>query len=530
ARAPRTLGTTDPLPARDAARRLFAFASGRSVYVRPASDWTFAPRLVGRHEAEVRGLALSPDASRLAAGDAGGEVRVWPARAGGEATATVLHVPEDPRDLVLRFDASGRRLAVGTREGDGSRIRLFDLDAPADAEPLTIRREGSVSTLAATFDPKGRWLLTGHPNDAAFWPLDGEYPCVLAGHRDAVLWVGFAPDGRSLVSASADGTVREWPWPGTQPSRVLLRTGEIREMAADAVSGRIAVSRFDGRVLVLSPGGGVPREIDPGAGIYGALAFGDGGRLLAVDTLDSGKGVPVRVYDLETGAARDLPPIPGTGPGDPLGITSLRFLDGERLLASAATYFKGPPSPGLVLFDLRAGEARILRPQPDFLFALDRGGTLGVGTTFASADASLAGFELPGGAPFPVASHGAGLTAVALNSAGRLVATGSVDGTVRVGALAGGEPHVLLGHRSPVNAVAFSPDGRLLASGGADRTIRLWRVPDLSRPPLHRRPRAALVALLRTHTNVRAVADPGEAAGWGLALDPFPGWSRLPDR
>ncbi|GLY77066.1 WD40 repeat domain-containing protein [Actinoallomurus iriomotensis] len=77
----------------------------------------------------------------------------------------------------------------------------------------------------------------------------------------------------------------------------------------------------------------------------------------------------------------------------------------------------------------------------------------------------------------PLTGHAKPVRAVAFSPDGRLLATGSHDGTVRLWNPATGQliGNPLMGHTKGVWAVAFSPDGRTLAVSSFDGNIRLWR-------------------------------------------------------
>jgi WD40 repeat protein len=71
--------------------------------------------------------------------------------------------------------------------------------------------------------------------------------------------------------------------------------------------------------------------------------------------------------------------------------------------------------------------------------------------------------------------HTSEVWAMAFSPDGRLLATGSQDGTARLWTPATGQHlRTFTGHTGEVVAVAFSPDGRLLATASGDKTARVW--------------------------------------------------------
>jgi hypothetical protein len=76
---------------------------------------------------------------------------------------------------------------------------------------------------------------------------------------------------------------------------------------------------------------------------------------------------------------------------------------------------------------------------------------------------------------------------------------------------------------------AISPDERWIATGDRSGDILLWPMPDLDRQPLETLPHDELIATLKSLTNVRAVRVDTGTDGWGIQVDPFPGWAEVPE-
>src|SRR5262249_16913589 len=71
--------------------------------------------------------------------------------------------------------------------------------------------------------------------------------------------------------------------------------------------------------------------------------------------------------------------------------------------------------------------------------------------------------------------HRSGINGLLFNNDGRILISGSNDGTVRLWETASGkEVRVLEGHRKGISGIALTPDGQTLASGSYDLTLKLW--------------------------------------------------------
>jgi WD40 repeat protein len=188
---------------------------------------------LGSQKAQVLGLIPHPDDRTLISYSRDGVVKRWDLVAGKELPAGRA-LPPAP---CAALSPDGKTLALG----NDLTVRLHDYQTGEEKLVLTGLTEPA-RTLC--FSPDGKTVVCGsgtrpiggtgaapNPGELKAWDTQtGQLRATLKGHLEAVTCVCFSPDGKRLVSASFDQTLRLWDAQTYQ--EVLTLQGHTGEVAA----------------------------------------------------------------------------------------------------------------------------------------------------------------------------------------------------------------------------------------------------------------------------------------------------------
>ena len=186
-------------------RRLAAAGTDQVLRIWDSADGRELLVLKGRPWDEVSSLAFSPDGTKLAAAR-GDDVRVWDAIHGQEPPR--IRCRAGPVHNTL-FSPDGSRLAT---TGQDELVRIWDVSS-GEAK-LSLRGPVSVSgrpVLSIAYSPDGKWLAGSGDDGVMVWnAISGQRLVHYKGHSDDVSAVAFFPDGKRIISASLDSTIKIW--------------------------------------------------------------------------------------------------------------------------------------------------------------------------------------------------------------------------------------------------------------------------------------------------------------------------------
>jgi WD40 repeat protein len=416
------------------------------------------------HTSAVWGVALSAGGEVLATGCVDGSVRLWDVSSGHTLTTLQGHTSAV---WSVALAADGRVLASGSAEGT---VRLWE--APS-GRPLAILQGHTSMVMSVASSADGRLVASSSADGSVrLWDVpSGRMLATLQGHTRAVFGVALAADGRHLASGHADGTVRLWDLAGGRLVATLRgHSSAIR--VAFSVDGRLlATGGADCSVKLWDVESG--HELATLLGHASAVtdvAFSRDQPLLASASADR----TVRLWDVPSGRAL------ARLEGHTNAVRSVSLSEDGRLLAS------GSADGTVRLWDVRSGrELATLEghtggvwsvtfiADPRSASSTERGERM---LASGSVDGTVRLWEVPSGRPLAtLQGHTSTVLRVSVSADGRRLASGSGDGTIRLWELPSGRSLVVLqGHTSTVFAVALSADGRLLASGSGDGTVKLW--------------------------------------------------------
>jgi WD40 repeat protein len=269
----------------------------------------------------------------------------------------------------------------------------------------------------------------------------------------------FSPDGRRVLTSSADGTARVWDAASGSQLISLHPPGRISGAAFSSDGRRIVASTEKGAVIWDSRNGSRLAVLGPGRNVEVAAFSPDGTKVVTA-------GYDKRTSVWDVGSGRQLAVFP---PAKGAVRTVVFSPDGGKVLTAsedgAATVW-GVASRKQLLVVHATGEsidAAAFSPDGAKLVTAGTGGTVRIWDVGSAKQLAV------------LNGHSGTVYSAAFSPDGSQVLTASEDGTARIWDVASARQlNALSSDTGAVRGAAFSPDGTRVVTASEDGTARIW--------------------------------------------------------
>jgi WD40 repeat protein len=461
-----------------------------AAYDKTIKLWTPQGQLLKSLKGHTKGvvsLSFAPNSKLLASASHDQTLKIWNLETGKALPLNGRHI--DGANSV-QFSPNGQTLVSG---GSDKKIKFWNLKGdntltipgcPENSPSSCLGHHQGIQSVI--FSPNGKTIVSaGQDKSIKFWDLKGkrlkqilgckpqeelktQQPC--PGHNGMVMSLAFSPDGKQLISGSDDTTTKIWKSDGTLIKTLQSQKGTIRsiQFSQDKNSQTFATASDDSTINLWSYDGILLKILKGHVGPVYGVAFTPDSRGL----ISGGSDKKLRFWHLDQSLIKAVRAHQD-------GVNSISFsADGQWIASSGGDRT-------IKLWN-RTGT---LQPKP---LELDRctpiknpcleGMKVIRSVKFASNSKILASANDEGKVKLWnlkgkrikewVAHSGHSVFGISFSPDGTVLATSGND-FVKIWKLDG---HLIKPFRvEEVRRVRFSPDGQMIATTSKDPIIRLWR-------------------------------------------------------
>jgi WD40 repeat protein len=433
---------------------------------------------------------FSPDGKLMVTAHYEGYIRFWDVANGEMLVAFPAHMGSV---WCVVFSPDGKNIASCGYDGV---IKIWDIETTeyardgihaSERRSLQISKESIQSVL---FSKDGKTLISSSADSTIrYWDINtGKCTKILQQHQALVWCLALSPDGDIIASGSDDNTIKIWDFhQGFYLKTLEGHTDWLRSLKFNK-KGILASAGLDTIIRLWDIKKGICiGTLEGHSNIVLKIAFVDD-EILA----SAGADGTVRLWDIETKECIK------TLQGHSNAVDCLAVNPQENLLVSSGDDFS------VRLWDIQTGECiRIFQGRHNWIKAVTFSPVISnssnnlnpnnsnsnnsisfsknenIKPKIASGcqDGTIILWDMDNWESIRLRGHTDFIYAITFSPDGGIIASASADQTIRLwNAMTNQSIKVLYGHTNPVTGVAFSPDGKILATSSFDRTIKLWDI------------------------------------------------------